>query len=53
VEQEILLHSKQAVPSPFDPLCDGGLVKLTDSLFGQVLGRKNGSVSDPEALCAK
>jgi hypothetical protein len=34
-------------------MCDSGLVKLTDSLFGQILRRKDGPVSDPEALGAK
>jgi len=53
VAQEILLHSKQAVSRSFDPMCDSGLVKLADSLFGQFFWSEDSSVSDPEALRAK
>jgi len=34
-------------------MCDSGLVKLADSLFGEVVRREDDSVSDPEALRAK
>jgi hypothetical protein len=53
VVQEILLCSEQTIPSSLNPMCDSDFVKLTNFLFGQILWRKDGPVSDPETLGAK
>jgi len=48
--KQFLLLPKQTVSGSLDPMLNSGFVELTDSLLGQIRRRKNGPVSDTEAL---
>jgi hypothetical protein len=48
--KQFLLLPKQTVSGYLDPMLNSGFVELTDSLLGQIRRRKNGPVSDTEAL---